>query len=377
MRPSTNTSPANEPGSVAAVEKYPCAACGAQAAWNPSRQMLVCSFCGTEAPFSVDDKTGALVEHDLVKALREVPDAERGWLDTKRTVQCQSCKAVSVFDPTRVGQNCEFCGSPALLDYEEIRAPIRPQGILPFKVDQGKVREQIRRWFGSKWIAPSDLKRRAMVDRVTGIYIPYWTFDAQVHCPWEADAGHYYYTTEEYRDSQGKPQTRQVRHTRWVPASGEVDHFFDDVPVPGTHGVHEHLLRQVEPFATKELVGYETAYVSGFVVEHYQVVLFDAAERSRQSMHQQLTEMCAAAVPGDTYRNLQIHPSYSGQTFKHVLVPIWMLSYNYRAKAFQVVVNGYSGQMAGEYPKSVWKILLLVFVVLVIVAIALMFGGEQ
>ena len=376
MRPSTSTSPDNAAASLAAVQKYPCAACGAQAEWSPSKQMLVCSFCGTEAPFSVDDATGALVEHDLVKALREIPDSERGWLEAKRTVQCQSCKAVSVFDPTRVGQNCEFCGSPKLLDYQEIRAPIRPQGVLPFRVDQGKVREQIRGWFGSKWIAPSDLKRRAMVDRVTGIYIPYWTFDAQVHCPWEADAGHYYYTTEEYRDSQGRTQTRQVRHTRWVPASGVIDHFFDDVPVPGTHGVHQSLLRQVEPFATKELVGYAAAYVSGFVVEHYQVVLFDAAEHSRQSMHDQLTQMCAAAVPGDTYRNLQIHPTYSGQTFKHVLVPIWMLSYNYGAKVYQVVVNGYSGAMAGDYPKSPWKILLLIFVVLVIVLIAVMFSDQ-
>ena len=377
MRPSTSTSPDNRPAdSIAAVEKYPCAACGAQAEWNPSRQMLVCSFCGTAAPFSVDDKTGALVEHDLVKALREVPDAERGWLEAKRTVQCQSCKAVSVFDPARVGQNCEFCGSPKLLDYNEIRAPIRPQGVLPFRVDQGKVREQIRGWFGSKWIAPSDLKRRGLVDRVKGVYIPYWTFDAQVVCPWEADAGHYYYTTEEYRDNQGKVQTRQVRHTRWVPASGQVEHFFDDVPVPGTHGVHTHLLRQVEPFATKELVGYETAYLSGFVVEHYQVVLFDAAERSQQSMHGQLMEMCAAEVPGDTHRNLQIHPSYSGQTFKHVLVPIWMLTYNYGPKVFQVIVNGYSGKMAGEYPKSIWKILLLVFVVLVVVLIVAMFSDQ-
>ena len=363
-------------GSIAAVDKYACAACGAQAEWNPSRQLLVCTFCGTSAPFSVDDKTGALVEHDLVKALRETPDSERGWLEAKRTVQCQSCKAVAVFEAAKVGQNCEFCGSPSLLDYQEIRAPIRPQGILPFKVDTGRVREQIRSWFGSKWLAPSDLKSRAMVDRVHGIYIPYWTFDAQVHCPWDAEAGHYYYTTEQYRDSQGRTQTRRVRHVRWEPASGAVDHFFDDVPVPGTHGVHEALLRQVEPFATKELVGYETAYVSGFVVEHYQVVLFDAAEQSQGAMHQQLMQLCAAEIPGDTHRNLQIHPSYTGQTFKHVLVPIWMLSYNYGAKAFQVIVNGYSGKMAGEYPKSVWKIVLLVFVALIVVLILVMFGEQ-
>ena len=182
---------------------------------------------------------------------------------------------------------------------------------------------------------------------------------------------------EQYRDNKGHLQTRQVRHVRWEPASGEINHFFDDEPVPGTHGVRHDLLRQVEPFATAELVGYDKAYVSGFVVEHYQVVLFDAAERSLQAMHQKLMELAAAEIPGDTHRNLEIHPTYSGRTFKHVLVPIWLLSYTYGTKIYQVVVNGYSGQMAGDYPKSPWKIALLVVVVLIVVLVVLMFGESS
>ena len=111
---------------ISALAKYPCAACGAQAEWNPAKQLLVCPFCGTSTPFKVDEATGAIEELDLAKALRELPDEQRGWMAEKRTVQCQSCKAVTVFDPDRVGQNCEFCGSPALVDYTEIKAPIRP-----------------------------------------------------------------------------------------------------------------------------------------------------------------------------------------------------------------------------------------------------------
>ena len=72
-------------------------------------------------------------------------------------------------------------------------------------------------------------------------------------------------------------------------------------------------------------------------------------------------------MPGDTYRNLHIHPTFSGQTFKHILVPVWLLTYNYGAKPFQVVVNGYTGRMAGEYPKSAWKIALLVLLALIVV----------
>ena len=205
-----------------ALEKHPCAACGAQAEWNPAKQLLVCPFCGTAAPFTVDPTSVALVENDLARALRELPDESRGWLAAKRTVQCQSCKAVSVFDPERVGQNCDFCGSPALVDYTEIKAPIRPQALLPFTISESTVREQIRRWYASKWLAPGKLKSKALVDRVHGVYIPYWTFDAQSVCPWEAEAGHYYYTTETYRASKGHTQTRQVRHVRWEPAFGGV-----------------------------------------------------------------------------------------------------------------------------------------------------------
>ena len=356
-----------------ALDKHACPACGAQAEWNPGKQKLVCPFCGTESPYAVS-ASGEIVELDLVRALRELPDDLRGWQAERRTVQCRSCKAVSVFDPARVAQRCEFCGSPELVDYQEIKAPIRPQSLLPFKVPETTVREQIHRWYASKWFAPGTLKSRALVDTVSGIYIPYWTFDAKVVSPWEADAGHYYYTTEEYRDNQGRAQVRQVQHVRWEPASGVVEHFFDDEPIPGTTGVSQRLLRQVEPFMTNELVPYDTSYVSGFIVEHYQVVLLDAAKASEEAMTAKLREICAGQVPGDTYRNLVMHPTWSDRTFKHILVPIWLLSYTYGPKSFQVVVNGHTGRIAGDYPKSPWKIALVVLAVIIFVLILLTAG---
>jgi len=362
--------------SVSAVEKHPCPACGAQAEWNPGKQKLVCPFCGTESPYTVS-ATGAIEELDLVRALREIPDEARGWQTERITVQCQSCKAVSVFAPDRVAQRCEFCGSPAIVPYEEIKSPIRPQSLLPFRVADTSVREQIRRWYKSKWLAPNALKSRALVDTVKGVYIPYWTFDAKVVCPWEADAGHYYYTTETYRDNKGNMQTRQVRHVRWEPASGLVNHFFDDEPIPGTRGVNQALLKQVEPFPTNELTSYDTSYLSGFVVEHYQVVLLEAAQASEAAMHQKLEAMCAAEVPGDTYRNLVIHPTFSDRTFKHILVPIWLLTYTYGARVFHVLVNGSTGRMAGEYPKSFWKIFFLVVGIIILVLIVLLLQGNN
>jgi hypothetical protein len=362
---------------VVAVDKHECPACGAQAEWNPSTQKLVCPFCGTESPHRLDRDTGKVAEQDLARALRELPEDARGWQTERRSVQCQSCKAVMVFDPARVGQNCEFCGSPALVSYDEIKAPISPAGVLPFRVDAATVRDTIRRWWRSKWLAPGRLWRTALVDTVKSLYIPYWTFDAQVRCLWDAEAGHYYYVPVTVTNSSGQRATRMERRVRWEAASGVVDHFFDDEPVPGTQGLPLDLLKQVEPFPTADVLPYDTAFLSGHVVEHYRVVLFDAAQRSVDQMHAALEQLCARQIPGDTYRNLRIFPQFSGRTFKHVLVPVWLLSYMYGATAFQVIVNGYTGRIAGRYPKSVWKVVLLVLLAVLAAIVFVLLNADQ
>ena len=149
-------------------------------------------------------------------------------------MQCQSCKAVSVFAPDRVGaalRVLRVAGARAVRR-DQVADPAR-RACCRSRSRTPSVREQIRRWYKSKWLAPNALKSRALVDTVKGIYIPYWTFDAQVVCPWEADAGHYYYTTETYRDNKGNMQTRQVRHARWEPASGVVEALFRRRADPG------------------------------------------------------------------------------------------------------------------------------------------------
>src|SRR6185503_15926286 len=200
---------------------------------------------------------------------------------------------------------------------------------------------EIRKWYGGRFWAPNKLKTKAMTDQVHGLYIPYWTFDAQVHATWTAESGDYYYETESYTDANGKRQTRQVRKVRWYPSSGSLDHFFNDELVSASRGVDAGMLRQVEPFPTNELTPYKAGFLSGWVVERYQIDLIAAAQTARDQMEAEMERLCGSKVPGDTYRNLQVDTDYSGQTFKHILVPIWLLTYHYGARNFQVLINGY------------------------------------
>jgi len=361
---------------VVARQKYACPACGGEANWNPAKQALVCPFCGTVSPAKIDEAGGQVVEYDLAQALRQIPDDRRGWQAPKTSVKCQSCQAISVFDPERVAQRCDFCGSASLVPYEEIKEVFRPESLLPFKLAESQVREMIRRWYGSHWFAPNKLKAAALTDRVHGIYLPYWTFDARVAARWTAESGYYYYETEQYRDANGQTQTRQVQRVRWEASAGSLEHFFDDELVPASRGVQPEKLRGVEPFPTAELVPYDAGYLAGWVVERYQIDLIAAAEHSRERMDAKLHQLCAAEVPGDTQRNLHVEADYSGQTFKHILLPVWLLSYNYGARVFQVVINGYTGAIAGDYPKSWVKILLAVLLAVIVVTIFALLSQE-
>ena len=363
---------------VKARVKHTCPACGGEATWNPAKQALVCGFCGTTAPGTLEDATtGKIVEHDLVQALRGIPDTQRGWGAQKQSVKCQSCHAISVFDTARQSQGCEFCGATQLVPYEEVKDAFSPESLLPMKVTATQARELIKSWYGSRWFAPGKLKKAALTDTIKGLYIPYWTFDAQVQADWEAEAGYYYYETEEYTDGQGNRQTRQIQRTRWEYARGSVDRFFDDELVAASLGIQPERLRAIEPYPTNELAPYDPAYLSGWVVERYQIDLVAAAKKSRDAMQQQIESACRSAVPGDTQRNLQVSANFSGQTFKHILAPLWMLQYRFGVKNFQVVMNGYTGKISGDYPKSWLKITLAVLAFIIVALILFNLGGQR
>lgn len=366
--------------SNATVAKHPCPECGGDLQWNAAKQALVCPYCGTVAkwtPAQPADPGTAVVEQDLEQALRD-PAVNRDWGEQRREIQCQSCHAISVFVDGRVAQRCEFCGSPSIIAHESQKDAITPQSLLPFKISDGQVRDLIRKWYGSRWFAPDKLKRAALTDTLHGIYLPYWTFDAHVSARWTAEAGYYYYETETYRDAQGNTQRRQVRHTRWQSASGQLAHFFDDELVPGTGGVESGLLAGVEPFpTTTDLKAYSPEFVRGWTVERYQIDLRKASELNRADMDQQVYQLCSQQVPGDTQRNLQVNAAYQGRTFKHVLMPVWLVSYTYGSRRFQIVANGYTGKIAGKHPYSWVKIFFAVLTAIAAAIVVFYFLDSQ
>ncbi|MCC6553904.1 MAG: zinc ribbon domain-containing protein [Polyangiaceae bacterium] len=354
----------------ASGQNYPCQSCGAKLSYDATRQAMRCPYCGAQQAVTqaATPQAVATREIPLEEGLRL---AQRGYGAPVTSVSCNDCGATVTVNPGEQTAACAFCASHQILAREAAAGAIRPESMVPFTVDKTTANRTFEQWLGGLWFRPNDLKKMARLEQMGGVYIPFWTFDAHVYSQWQAEAGYYYYETEHYRDEQGNTQTRQVQRTRWEPAHGHRSDAFDDVIVCASKGLPEELVSRFRTFDTKRLVPYQPEYLAGWKAEFYAIDLMPAYNQAERIMASTQQERCGRDVPGDTHRGLMVQNSFSRQTFKHVLLPVWIAAYRYNGKPYQFLVNGQTGEVVGHAPYSFWKIFLLVLaIVAVVVAIA-------
>ncbi len=343
-------------------DSFPCSSCGAKLHYDATIQGLKCPYCGSQQAMPAAP-TGAR-EIPIEEGMRL---AERGYGTQVTQVGCNECGAVVSVSPGEQTATCTFCRSHQVLAREAAANPIRPESVVPFKVDKNTAGVRFDEWLGSLWFRPSDLRKMAQVEGLAGVYIPYWTFDARVYSQWTAQAGYYYYVDEQYTDEQGQRQTRKVQHTRWEPARGQRNDFFDDVIICASKGLAGSLGDELKSFDTKALTPYRPEFLAGWRAEAYAVDLMPAWEIGQTKMLNEQYSRCSRDVPGDTHKDLNVHNDYSNVTFKHVLLPIWVCAYRYQDKPYQFLVNGQTGEVVGRAPYSIIKIVLFILFILAVI----------
>jgi DNA-directed RNA polymerase subunit RPC12/RpoP len=343
------------------AKSFHCPNCKAEMTFDPASQQMSCQYCGGTAAIATQEGQRSIVEHDLQRGLAE-GGAATGLGAEVRTTRCQECGATVSFTEQVTATECDFCGSSQVLEQQQNRNLLRPESVVPFAVDKQQANQRFGGWIKGLWFRPSDLKQRARVKEISGVYVPYWTFDAQVDSDWTAEAGYYYYVTEEYtdRDSEGNEvtRTREVRHVRWEPAWGSRSDLYDDLLVCASRGLPEDLARRLQSFDTGQLKPYDPAFLAGWKAEEYSVDLNEAWGRALRRMEYSQRDRCGSDVPGDTHRFLNVTNRFSDETFKHVLLPIWISAYRYGDKVYRFLVNGQTGEVVGKAPWSVVKIVL-------------------
>jgi DNA-directed RNA polymerase subunit RPC12/RpoP len=361
------------------ANRFHCSSCGADLLFEPKDGCLTCPYCGHRE--SIPQTSAEIVERSYEEFLKPQDVQLQRLAVNALQVQCTSCGATVTFTPPEVARQCDFCGAPIVAQPKAADPIVAPEALLPFKVTQPESHRQITTWISSRWFAPNALKRLASQQGVKGVYIPFWTYDAQTVSLYSGERGEHYYTTETYTetDSQGNTETktRQVQHTAWYPASGTVARFFDDLLVPATESLPKRRLDALEPWDLAELKPYDPAYLSGYRAQRYQIDLPGGFEIAKSAMEPVIEEDARRDIGGDEQRVHSIKTSYSTVTFKHLLLPVYVGAYHFNSKLYQVVVNGRTGEVQGERPYSAIKIALLVAsIVLVLMFLVLVFGSR-
>ena len=350
-----------------------CRQCSAILTFAPGTTSLTCQYCGFKMEIAQANDT-QIKEFDFDAALAQGQSSQP--TSVAATITCDHCGAATSVRSDIVTDACPFCNSPVKNAQPKTESTILPHYLLPFGIDESKARGAFRQWLRKLWLAPNDLKRNAAGKAFKGVYIPFWTYDSKVDTRYIGERGVDYYTTESYTatvNGRRVTRTRQVRHTRWSPASGGVANAFDDILVAATTSLPQNKLDKLEPWDLPRCVAFDDRYLAGFRSERYRIDLRQGFEIAKVKVQPKIDDTIRRDIGGDHQRIHSRDSRYHDITFKHILLPIWMSAYAYKSRIFQFLVNARTAEVQGEWPYSVPKIVALVAAGLAVVGAVVYF----
>ena len=357
---------------------FPCESCGADLEFHIGDQVLACQFCGHVKDIEFDSDA-EVTEQDFSSMLEKLRtwrqeaaqkkldsgDAEHaGDSTTRNELRCDSCGGNVEFIGTLTSTHCPYCGSPVQLEKAhkcaEHRIPV--DGVLPFQIEKDHAKNNLAQWVNSRWFAPNKFRKQGAEGNFNGVYLSYFTFDSMTFTAYTGQRGEYYYVTV----GTGKNRTRQ-RRTRWYPASGRFQRFFDDVLVLANTGLNRPFMLALEPWPLLKVVPFNQQMLAGMMARTYDIELDKCFTEAKQRIDEAIQAETRQRIGGDTQRISSVDSRYEAATYKHLLLPVWLLAYQYGNKTYQVFINAASGEVQGERPYSPWKIAFAVLCGLAVV----------
>jgi hypothetical protein len=320
------------------VRRYACSKCGGRMAYDAAKRSLTCESCGNHLFEYQALQQGALISEQDFTATLPTAKAYRWELPAERVLKCEACGAMFVLPPLQISGVCFFCGSNHVI-IATTGELIQPEAVLPFQFNANAAVKFIRRWIDQQRFRPDDLDERAAIAKPRGVYLPCWTFDLGGTMNWHALIGGI---------------SHQGDLVVWTSRNEIYPVYHDDLLVPATHSVSPDLLNDILEFDTKALVPYSTDLLADYAAEIYQIPLSEASlVARRRALKIGQDQVQQSILAGKTYKDFFM--STGGlviESYKLVLLPIWIAAYRYKKEKFAVAVNGQSGVVSGKVPRS-------------------------
>lgn len=316
---------------AARATQYQCPRCAGRLNYTPDGLLLVCEYCDyrqeleeSEARVKPAYGFGAGREQDFIAALATA----KGHLQpvSMRSLQCQSCGIEMLLAPQTISVTCPYCASVYVAETAETRQIIPPQAVIPFTLDGDGVQRALGAWFKEYKLD------RPQISPIVGIYLPVWTFDIGGEIRW-----------------RGKVR----RGDSWLPVTGNKHLFYDDVLVPGMKKISAEINRVIVDFDWGQLVNYDPRYLADWPAERYQLPLADASLRARKQIIKELRKSQEKLSADEYVHDLALNSSgLIVESYKLILLPVWILHYRLEDRVYDLVVNGQTGTVYGQRPES-------------------------
>lgn len=338
------------------VVTYKCPQCGAAMEFDGQSGQLHCDSCG--AGMSVEEykkrfgetagadtdpeEDGPLGEDSYVRAREEEAQTVR-----LQVYRCPSCGAELVTDEHTAAVICSFCGNPGLLA-DRMDGVRRPKAVLPFKITREQAVERFLKWTKHGLLTPSEFTSKNTLEKITGMYVPYWLYDYQVNVALRARA------TRSHTTRRGDTEYTYTDHYH---VFRSVDSEFERVPADASERMEDKVMESLEPYDYQELKPFEMAYLSGYLAEKYNYTSDELQGRAKNRAREAAIGVARGTIGGyDTVSVTDQRVQIREKHVDYVMLPVWVLNYRYQGQNYAFTLNGQTGRMNGRLPISTGKV---------------------
>lgn len=330
---------------MAAIQEYKCPCCGGAIVFDSNIQKMKCPYCDTEFEMETLKGYDSELQNDKADDMQWESNAGTEWqegeTDSLRTYICKSCGGEIVGDENTAATECPFCGNPVVMS-GQISGALKPDIVIPFKLDKKAAKAGLTKHLSGKRLLPKIFKDQNHIDEVKGLYVPFWLFDTDV------SAQVRYRATKVRSWSDSNYNYTETQHYS-VHRGGNIG--FANVPVDGSTKMADDLMESIEPYDISDAVDFQTAYLSGYLADKYDVNADQSVQRANERVKKSTEEAFAQTVKNYTTvvaENSNIR--LSGGKVKYALYPVWILNTTWKDEKFTFAMNGQTGKFVGNLP---------------------------
>lgn len=355
---------------MAAVLEYKCPACGGGVAFDSDSQNVKCPYCDSEFELESLKAMDAALEKEPQEDMSWNTEPQSQWTEGEeaqlRAFVCQSCGGEIMTEATTAATFCPYCGNPVVMQ-ERLSGNLKPDLVIPFKLDKQDAKAALAKHLTGKLLLPKVFKTENHIDKIQGVYVPFWLFDA------DADADIRFHATKVRHWSDSRYNYTKTSHYR-IFRSGSLG--FRAVPVDSSSKMANDLMESIEPYDLSQAVDFQTAYLAGFLADKYDVEAEVCQTRANERIKNSTQDTFRDTVVGYSTVNAE-HSSIrlKNTHVKYALMPVWLLNSTYRGEKYTFAMNGQTGKFVGDLPVNKTAYWLWVAGVSVVASALFMFLG--